>query len=66
MSKLQQTRKTEVEHEVAPEVVVVVEATPHAGLQPLVLLAKDEELTVKPMGPEKMASLGMQLHETDH
>ena len=55
-----------MEHEVAPEVAVVVEATPHEGLQPLVLLAEDEELTVKPVGPEKMARLGMQLHETDH
>ena len=65
-SKLQQTRKTEVGHEVVSEVAVVAEASPHAGLQPLVLLVKDEELTVKPVGPEKMARLGMQLHETDH
>ena len=52
----------------APEAaVVVVERSPHEGLQPLVSLSvRDEVLTVKLVGPEKMARLGMQLHETDH
>lgn len=64
--KSQQTRKTEVDHELALEVVEVVEASSHEGLQPLVSLERDEELMVKPVGPEKMARLEMQLHEMDH
>lgn len=55
-----------MDHEVASEVVVVAEASLHEGLQPLVLQAKVEEPTVKPVDPEKMARLEMQLHETDH
>lgn len=50
----------------APEVAVVVGVTSHEGLRPLVLLEKVEEPTVKLVDPEKMARLGMQLHETDY
>lgn len=54
-------------HEVVPGVVVAVEvASLYEGLQLPVLPVKDEELTVKPVGPGKTESLGRQLHETDH
>ena len=56
-----------MEREVAPEVAVVGGvASSHEGSQLLVSLARDEELTVKPVVPEKMARLGTQLHETAH
>ena len=56
-----------MEHEVVLEVAVVAEeASSREGLRPLVLPARDGDLTVKPVGPEKTARLGMQLHKTDH